>query len=239
MADALTIAAFSMQEDTRRIAQVAQNISNVGTIGYKGGIALGRPFDDYSAQVQQAVFGAPAPGTDVARDASPATLRATSQWSDLAIEGEGFFEVTGPQGPLYTRRGDFRIDGTGRLVTHDGLPVASTNGDIVLSGKAVSINAEGKVFEGENYVAQIKTVKIEHPESVSIDERGYFHIESGANVSEASVRVRQGFLENANIDMGREMVRLMESARHFETTQRIIQNYDEALGKALSRFAEL
>src|SRR5258706_7090262 len=97
------------------------------TSGYKKELVASRPFIDYlEAGEKQLPVTLPVLTSVV--DTHQGTLNRTSSPLDVAIEGAGFFEVAGNDGPLYTRQGSFRLDGTGRLVTPSGFPVAGVSG---------------------------------------------------------------------------------------------------------------
>src|SRR6185312_6612280 len=131
----MDIAAIGMQNDLQRMSSISQNLANVLTSGYKREVPVTRTFDSYmqDAAVQGAdVAGQTAPANAPAIDTTPGALRATRNPLDVAIDGEGFFEVMTDQGSAYTRQGAFRTDAGGHLVTAQGLPVMGTSGEISL-----------------------------------------------------------------------------------------------------------
>jgi flagellar basal-body rod protein FlgF len=239
MIDALSMTAQSMSVDLQRVLAVSQNMAHAGTPAYKSLMTVVRPFESYLPAAAGDALPSMGLELQTMTDRSPGTIRPTGNWSDLAIEGPGYFEFQGANGMVYGRRGDFTLDAQGRLVSQDGLPVMSVGGVTTLSGSNASINAEGLIYEAERNVGQIKVVKIDNPESMWVGADGYLHGNDQTRVTEERSPIRQGFLENSNVNSAREMVRLMETIRHFESGQKVIQSYDEMLGKSLGKFAEL
>ena len=134
MQEIFAITLASMHQDMARLDGVALNLANVSTPGYKRGIVSTQPF----ATLVDAVDGraeasaADATGVQVLNDMRPGTVKLTGELLDVALAGDGFFEVTTPSGPAYTRQGNFRKDALGRLVTAQGYPVMGKNGEIFL-----------------------------------------------------------------------------------------------------------
>src|SRR5690606_16500737 len=178
------------------------------------------------------------------------TLKSTGEPLDLALSGDGWFEVSTEGGPAYTRKGDFRLDASGRLVTQQGHPVMGVSGVIQLLHGAPVIDAAGRVLEGGRMqealapltptpVAQIRIVQFEPGADIRrlgdglVAPRG-----EPVAAPEGAVQVQQGFLENSNVAHMREMVDLMGAVRHLETMQKVASGYDEMLGASIRRLGE-
>jgi flagellar basal-body rod protein FlgF len=237
VADGLTIAARIMSDDLFRLNVISQNLANAGTTGYKKELVVARPFVEYlNANVPVNM-----PALSSVVDPRQGSLTQTANALDVALEGGGFFELAAAEGPVYTRQGSFRLDGRGRLVNPAGLPVMGTGGEIFLTGTQPSIDRQGRVFEGERQVAQLKVVKFADAARLTPLGGGLY----GANelgqisgeVSTDPFQVRQGFLEASNVVTLPEMMRMIELSRRFESATRVAQGYDGMLGAAL-RIAE-
>lgn len=256
MSDILTIALVSLHQDMGKIDRIAQNLANTGTPGYKREVAAARPF----AQTVEELSAAPAPtgaadagtGTVQVRvDPAPGTLRVTGQPLDLALEGEGYFEVATAEGPAYTRQGDFQVDATGRLVTADGHAVMGTSGEITLRTRAPVIDVTGRITEPESVVgatalppgtpaAQLKIIRFEKGTALRHLGNGLLALAGAPQPAGAGeVSIRQGALENSNVKSMQEMVQLMQTVRHFESVHRIVQGYDEILTTSIRKLGEL
>jgi len=157
---------------------------------------------------------------------------------DLAISGDGYFEVSTPSGPAYTRKGNFRLDERGRLVTEQGHPLQG--GEFVLTTSAPAIDEAGRVTEVGRQVGQIRTIQFSGVQGMVKVDAGLYS-QGGAQIAPADgeTRVRQGYLENSNVDSTAQMVGLIESMRHFDAAQKIIQGYDDMLEKAIRKLGEL
>ena len=181
----------------------------------------------------------------------PGTVKLTGEPMDVALAGDGFFEVTTPSGPAYTRQGNFRTDAMGRLVTAQGYPVMGKNGEVFLTTQTPVIDAMGNVTEPNattgpsavnprTPIAQIKVVKFDAPKTLQRLGEGLMASGSGMTVmDDANVQIRQGALENGNVSSMQEMMQLIQTMRHFESVQKVTQGYDEMIGTAIRKLGDL
>ena len=246
---ALTL--LAMQGDASRLDRVSTNLANAVTPGYKRELALQRSSAmagsvTFAGLVEsQTVSGgelsqtAGPAGLDVARDMRVGTLKSTGQALDVALTGPGFFEVSTASGPAYTRHGQFRLDAHGRVVTAQGDAVMGVGGEIVLTGPP-SVDAHGAFTEDGRVVAKLRVVDFESAGSLDRLPGGLYAAGGKfATVDEQSVTVRQGYLENTNVDPMREMTDLIRTMRHFESMQRVVQGYDDMLGAAIRKLGDV
>lgn len=228
----------SMHADMARLERVAMNIANAQTPGYKREVLATTPF---ATRVE-----AGAPALSILTDARPGTLKATGQPLDVALDGPGWFEVATPQGLAYTRQGSFRLDAQGRLVTQQGHPVMGVGGEIALLQSTPVIDAQGRVFESAatagrqaTPVAQLKVVRFAPGAASERLGEGLVLLQGEpVAVAEGEAVLRQGFLENSNVNPMQEMVRLLESVRHLEAMQKVALGYDEMLGTSIRKLGE-
>lgn len=241
MSDAFAIAALSMTDDMQRMATISHNLANVTTPGFKREVALDGRFAHLLQGVDPAL-AAQLAGTalDSNRriDSQPGSVRFTGNPLDLALESTGYFELAGAEGPVYTRQGDFHLDARGRLVNANGLAVMGASGEIVLQTSDPKIERDGRIFENGRLVAQLRIVDFENPDALLKAGNGLYVTRGEQLPKEASetlkrTQVRQAFLENSNVVAASEMVRMIETMRHFESQQKVIQGYDEMLEKVL------
>ncbi len=236
--DPQTIASISMQNDLLRMNDISQNLANVLTPGYKRHISVTRSFDSFVSENAAIDPHSGNTGSSVI-DPSSGTLRATKNPMDIAIEGEGFFEVTTDKGPAYTRQGALKIDTQGRLTNVLGLPLMGTGGELFTSGTSFTIDESGNVKQGTQTIGQIKVVQFSKAESLLPIGDGLF--QQGAaqitNKNDAS-KVRGGYLENSNVSSPQEMIRLTETVRHFESMQKLMQGYDDVFQKAITKLGD-
>jgi flagellar basal-body rod protein FlgF len=235
--DAIAIAEIGMQNALQRMNSISQNLANVSTVGYKKAVAVTRPFDSFL--VEQAARDAALPTVQTMVDPSAGTLRQTGNPLDLAVDGEGYFEVRNDTGVAYTRRGDLRLDPRGRLTTQQGYAVMGLGGELAVSGTSVSIDGKGEVRQGAHSIGQIKLVRFANPEALLPLGNGLFE-QGGARLADKGVdgAIRVGYQENSNVNSAQEMVRLTETMRHFESMQKIVQGYDDLYEKAIRKLGE-
>jgi flagellar basal-body rod protein FlgG len=236
-----------MADDVYRLNVISQNLANANTAGYKKELVTSQSFGDFlqtrtaGGRMQQLPVSLSSLSTTV--DWRQGALTQTGNALDLAIEGKGFFEVVGADGPLYTRQGSMRIDAQGRLVTTGGLALVGTGGDIQLSGTLPRIDAQGRVFDGERITAQLKLVRFPDGARLAPVGGGLYRADPAAKqvaVQSAgeTLQVRQGFLESSNVATLPEMLRMIELVRRFESAQRVVQGYDGMLGAAIRALGE-
>jgi flagellar basal-body rod protein FlgF len=245
MPDALSLAARIMADDVFRLNVVSQNLANANTAGYKKELVTSQPFVDYlqagsAGGMRHLPVNVPTFATVV--DFRQGPLTQTGNALDVALEGKGFFEVAGPGGPLYTRQGSLRIDAQGRLATASGLALAGLNGEIPISGTQPRIDARGRVFEGDNLVAQLKIVRFGDSARLVPLGGGLYRADGvtpgAVPLANDAFQVRQGFIESSNVATLPEMLRMIELVRRFESAQRVVQGYDGMLGAAIRALGE-
>lgn len=241
--DAITIAAIGMQDSINRLNSTSQNLANVSTPGYKKEIPVSRSFAALLGEVTVDI-GTVADAASISIpekviDYTPGTMRYTGNPLDVAIDGDGFFEVETESGPAYTRQGALHIDMDGRLVTAEGLPVVGSGGPIVISGTSATIARNGEVYQGEQLAGKLRMVRFSNKEGL-MELGGGLYAQGSATMLNDPVDVgfRSGFQENSNVNSAQEMVRLSETMRHFESMQRVIQGYDEIMGNAIQKLGE-
>lgn len=241
MIDPVSLTTLSIQHDLQRMSVSANNAANALTTGFKREyLAASGQFDaSLSPLASSEGVLTLAPAMRSMTDQRAGVAKQTGGALDLALLGEGYFEVQTEQGLAYTRQGNFRLDEFGRLVTQNGALVSGVGGEIVLMSPTPTIDRSGKIFENGKQVAQIKLVRFDASQSLT-------NIGGGLAVAEHNAlpqlmlqpRMAQGQLESSNVDSTQEMVRLMETFRHFETSHRVLQAYDEMNDKALRNLGQ-
>ena len=246
MTTAIELSEIGMINDMRLLDVISHNLANASTPGFKRDMAVTLGFENLlSAQMSASLSGFAAGGRQLAPamqllvDHSRGTLQQTGNPLDLAIEGDAFFEILTEVGTRYSRAGGFAIDGAGRMVDSHGFAVAGIEGDILLSGGDVTVDRDGSVLENGEYAGQLKLVAFDDPSLLVKEGRGLLRASEGAaaRVVEDS-GVRQGYREASNVQVMQEMVQLMTTLRHFETTSRVLKGYDDMVDTAISTIAE-
>jgi flagellar basal-body rod protein FlgG len=254
MIRALYTAASGMNAQQANIDNVAHNLANVNTTGYKKSRV---EFEDLVYQEMRAAGSAASAATEApiglevglgtravatARNFSSGNLRSTAAPLDLAIEGDGFFQVSLPNGTTgYTRSGSFHMDAQGLLVTSEGY---SLQPQITIPGNAVSvsISKDGIVsatVAGQSAAQQLGTIEIaSFPNMGGLRPLGgnlfapttaSGEPETGAPGTDARGTLAQGFLEDSNVSVVEEMVNMIIGQRAYEANSRVVKAADEML----------
>jgi flagellar basal-body rod protein FlgF len=202
-----------------RCDTVANNLANLSTHGFKRDVLS---FDEVLTMKKFS-----------ATDFSQGPARHTGNPFDLAVEGRGFFKVETEKGVRYTRDGAFALDGSNTLVTRNGDPVMGENGPIRISGKDVAIGPDGRIQVDGVSADRISLVDFEKPGLLRKEGATYYVFDGAGEDSgrPAKASLRQGYLEESNVDITEEMIRMVEAFRAFETMQKGIQSIDEMTGK--------
>jgi flagellar basal body rod protein FlgG len=246
----LYTAASGLLFGIRQQEVAANNLANTGTSGYKSesaaatafGATLARRVGRSDAPVPVAlneVIGTLGGGVyqSVRRsDFGVGTLRSTKQALDLAISGPAFFVIATPDGPQYTRDGHFGRDQDNQLVTAEGHLVLDDGGaPIVIETDAVRITPSGELLTGDQPIATLQLVTIDRDNAVRAGGSRYTLAAGGATpiTVEDAVTIRQGVLEEANVDVGRAATDVLGASRAFESNQHVFKTLSETLEAAV------
>jgi len=230
-------AASGMNYQIQQVDLIANNLANVGTNGYKRKELLAASFGDVLIQLTEQAKGAEASvGTGVrvdgvARFETPGNLVATGNRFNLAITGPGYFVTRGADGvDKLTRDGDFQIDARSRLVTRNGEEVLDTaRQPITLTGDlhGMRVADDGNINLGDTPVAQILVV---NPPPEQLETR--FPIAERTLPRFGNAVMKQGFLEQSNVNVVTEMVSMLTANRAYGFGQKVISAHDQMLQKA-------
>ncbi len=174
-------------------------------------------------------------GVGVARDFTEGSLTQTGAPLDLAIEGRGFFQINTPSGPRYTRDGRFRMDTTGALVDQDGDQV---DGGIVLDPKKgpVTIGANGVVSQSGETVGKIPVYNFDSLAALSKDGNNQYRNDSNLTpTADNNAQVRQGFLEQSNVEPIRQITRLIEINRAYDAIASMMSTTEDLSNASVQR----
>lgn len=157
---------------------------------------------------------------------------------DIAIQGEGFFEVKTPDGSkAYTRNGEFRLRPDRTVVTSSNLEVLNTNGDpfvLLPGGGPVVVNQDGTLFQGSTALGKLSIQKFANPSALLPSSGGLFIATPASGKSEVEAPdLMQGYLEQSNVQPLREMVDMVLISRAYEANQKMITTIDQEMQKAL------
>ncbi len=201
-----------------RQAAAANNLANVSTPGFKAERVFARLLGEASVVA------------DSETDFSPGALTPTGRTLDVALAGDGFFVVETSDGPRWTRGGSFQLDPTGTLVDAAGRPVLGENGALVVPPGEVQIGGDGTVsVDG----APVGRLRIQRPAGGAVPRRAgggdWIPTDEVADVPREEAQVRQGYLEDSNVDPVGALVEMIEIQRAYAAVQRSMVTADEVM----------
>lgn len=177
--------------------------------------------------------------TRVRVDMTSGKFTQTGRPLDLAINGDGFFQLRAGDRMIYSRQGDFSLDAEGHVVTPQGYVLQQAGGgDLTLDSAAVTISADGNVLDGDRPVGRVGVFRPAAAGDVVAIDGSVFSIADGAAQAMDAPSLRQGALEASNVSLGDEMVGMMAALRGAETGARLVQVYDDLMGKAITTFGQ-
>jgi len=251
---ALYTAASGMNAQQQNIDNVAHNLANVNTVGFK---KAHMEFEDLVYQ-QIKVPGTATSATGEApigleiglgtraigtsRDFSSGSIRSTSGPLDLAIEGDGFFQITQPSGTTaYTRAGSFHRDSQGLVVTTDGFPLEPQI-TIPPNASSISISKDGIVsalIAGQTATQQLGTIELamfQNPAGLMAMGGNLFTATTASGEAQVGMpgadsrgTLAQGFVEDSNVSVVEEMVNMILGQRAYEANSKVLKAADEML----------
>jgi flagellar basal-body rod protein FlgG len=256
MINSLWISKTGMEAQQMQLDVISNNLANVSTNGFKKSHAV---FEDLMYQNLRQVgsntseqstlptglqVGLGVRTVATSRNFSQGNLQQTSNNLDVAVQGNGFFQLTMPDGTTgYTRDGSFQIDNQGRMVNSSGLPLSS-NITVPANATNVSVASDGKVtaaIPGSTALQTIGTITLaSFINPAGLEPKGQnVYAESAAsgqpNVGNPNANglgsLMQGFVETSNVNVVQELVTMIQTQRAYEMNSKAIQTSDQMLQK--------
>lgn len=251
---ALHVARTGLDAQDVKMRVIANNLANVNTTGFKRDranfetlayqqvIAAGSQADSQNKLAIGLNLGTGVQLTGTERIDTQGTLNTTGNSFDLAIEGAGFFQLQRPDGSIaYTRAGNFKTNAEGTLVSADGLPLIPQI-QLPEGVTSVTIGNDGTVsatVPGQNaptQIGQIETARFVNPAGLQATG-GNLLTETAASGApqvgaaglEGRGAIRQGALEQSNVNTVEELVDMIETQRAYEIASKMIKATDEML----------
>ncbi len=253
MSLSLFVAATGMSAQQRNVDAISNNLANVNTTAFKRGRA---EFQDLLYQTVRAPgtqsaagitipsglqFGVGVGLVGISSFFGQGSLTQTGNPMDLAIEGDGFFQILVPSGEIaYTRDGSFQLNQDGQFVTSDGFalePEITIPDDAI----AITVGIDGIVTISLNdlttaEVGQIELARFINPSGLfALGRNSFSETEASgppllSNPSEAGAgNLRQAFIEGSNVEVVQEIVNLIIAQRAFELNANVLRSSDEMM----------
>ncbi len=216
----------------------ANNLSNASTSGFKKDSLFTRQLSQAEKKVRAQQADWIQPMVDqVYTDFSPGVFDRTGNALDLAIDGDGFFQLETPDGQtVLTRSGSFTVNPEGQVVFPGGARLVGEGGPVEVGDGTVSVS-----FTGEVQVDGLTASRIT-PKTVAnlmdlqkIGGSTYVIPEGTELISIETSTIRQGYLETSNVDIVTEMVNMITSFRNYEANAKSMQSQDSSLEQLFNR----
>lgn len=243
MIQGLYTASMGMTPLLQKQDQVANNLANINTTGFKQSGLFIKTYQKFLANDQlQPIVDRKIKADEVYIDYSEGPMKQTRAPLDLYIKGSGFFKVMTSEGVQYTRNGNFSIDPEGLLITSDGSKVMGTEGYIRIDqDKPVNISETGEVIQNNEVKGVIKVTDFNKPYKMLRFGQSRFRpqLPDNPEIQSNGYVVEQGYLEGSNVDIIRNMVEMISAYRNFEADQKALHAQDETLEKAVTEVGRL
>jgi len=259
MIRALYSAATGMQAQETNLDVISNNLANVNTTGFKKSradfqdlmyqyvVEPGAPTSQTTINPTGIQVGLGVKTASVQKLFTQGDLSSTNNQLDVAIEGDGFFQVTRPDGTIaYTRTGSFRLDQTGQLITADGFVVApgitvpqDALGITIGQDGMVNVKQPGNIAPTQ--VGQLIAVRFPNNGGLRATGQGLYEETQASGAPVTGIfsqigygRLNQGFLESSNVSVVEQVVNMITAQRAYEASSKGITTADEMLSSAIS-----
>lgn len=249
---------WSMLAVEKKMDTISNNLANVNTTGFKKDTMVFESFPDLLTQRindtrsnlnPSGIVGGMRLGSDVGEVYtyfSQGQLTSTGSKLDMAIgdSDKAFFSVLAPDAngnekEYYTRDGSFVIGPGNKLETKDGYTVEGQNGPIVLNGNDFTVEPDGRIVQNGQNVDKLLIKEFE--DTKTLRKYGDNLLEGTDQTQEANFSgiVQQGFLEQSNVNIVKEMVDMITVMRSYEANQKVLQAQDSTLDKAVNEVGSI
>lgn len=254
---ALQVARTGLEAQDARMRVIANNLANVGTTGFKRDRAnfatlayqdvrvAGARSSGETAYATGLNLGTGVSVESTSQIMTQGALNTTGNGLDLALDGDGYFEVQLPGGQLgYTRAGNFTLSADGILVTQQGYPV-QPNIAVPQGAQAISVSPDGIVsatLPGQADAAELGQIQVAifaNPAGLRAIGDNFLTQTGASGPAQLAVagelgsgRIRQGMLEASNVNVVEELVDMIEAQRAYEINSKMVSAVDEMLRNA-------
>ncbi len=241
----LYMAAHGMRSIEDRQAVIANNIANAATPGFRRQEGIVEGFyhlllGETGTVQRYDVRDAPGGGlklTETFSDVRGGPVVATGRSLDAALEGPGFFGVETPFGERFMRHGSLSRNSAGALQTPDGFNVQSVGGGpLVLGEGRIMFSPDGTVLVNGQPAGQLRLVEFDDPHMLTREGRNLYRASVEALEQSApaeNTRVIGGSIEQSNVQVGAEVMKLRLGARAYAANQRVVNAIDETISMVI------
>ncbi len=242
------MAAEGAQAQSARLEVIANNLANVNTVGFKPKVTS---FQSRFAEAIQQGRALPRSGRrddvgggvkviDTVTDFSAGRLQATGNKLDLAIIGDGFFQVEADGEALLTRAGNFSLDANNRLVNQAGLPVLDAGGSPITlqQGVPFEVSSDGSIVQGDSRTPLALVTTESLGDLIKVGGNLFRPLANVTPVDDQLREVRAEFLELSGSNPTQQMMQMIETQRAFEANIRMVENHDSMSSGLIGRILQ-
>ncbi len=230
----LYVAMSGAKETLMAQANTSNNLANANTTGFLADLQQFRSMPVFGDGYPTRVYAmSERPATDL----TSGSIVQTGRELDVAVSGQGWIAVQGPDGgEAYTRRGDLKLDANGLLTTGNGLPVSGSGGPIAIPpAEKIDIAPDGTISirplgQAADELAIVDQIKMVNPPLADLEKGkdGLMRLKQGATAEvDVSLQLISGTLESSNVNIVNAMVDMIELARRFELQVKMMKTAEE------------
>lgn len=252
MVRGLFTAYTGMTNEQKRLDVISNNLANAATVGYKESDISSKAFDDVltlkikdaSEPTNSRKIGTMSLGVmpgEQYTNYEQGSLKQTTGTYDLALEGDGFFNLSvtdkaGNVSTQYTRNGSFTMAKDGHIVDESGNYLMGESGAIIVptNAREIKIDKTGGIYADDEYIDTVKVSDFEDYNYMIKAGDSMYQALDGAVEKESSASIQQGYLEQSNVNVVSEMVNLITTTRSYEANQKMIKTVDQTLDLAVN-----
>jgi flagellar basal-body rod protein FlgF len=216
----------------------ANNIANISTPAFKGQTVLFREFLQPGQDHQQISY---VRDVGVIRDTKQGTLAQTGNTLDAGIEGDGYFTVSTPDGPRYTRNGRFQLDSTGNLVTSQGYAVLNEQSNpitIPANTRNIVITPDGSVSTETGAIGKFGVAHFDNQQDL-VASAGGLYVTGDQPIPDTVSKIHQGTVEDSNVQPITALTKLLGMQKAYASAEQIIDGEDTRLRSAIDKISKV
>jgi flagellar basal-body rod protein FlgF len=235
-----------MQTQREKLNVITNNLANADTTAFKSDSLVSGSFKEMMIERMNGSSFSPTVGTlglgtqtqGVVTSFLQGNPEETGRSCDFALNGQGFFAVSTPNGTMYTRDGSFSVTSDGYLVTSEGYYVQGSNGKINVGNDTFKVDENGNVTVGDAITDKLKIVKFADLNTLEKAGNGYY-TSTGTATTDTDTKVEQGYLEASNVNVSDQLSDMMSLSNEYQSNQRVLKMIDGTLDKAVNEVGKV